>query len=514
MRVNTLHTDVLVVGAGPTGLMAANQLQRFGVEHLVIDTKSGPTDESRAIAITARSLEIYQQMGLSDIALQQGKKMIAFGAYLGGKQMARVNIGEFGKGQSDFSYLLAFEQSRNETLLTQNLERNGGKVLWNYEFIELTDYRDQISARIKNSDGELTIHAKYLIGCEGANSPVRNQLDFNFEGGTYDHRFFVADTVMDWKLPYDEIGVFPGDDNFCAFFSLRGEKCMRVIGTLPLEYTTREDVGFDDIKNLLIETTGVSIEFRKVNWFSTYLLHHRAVDHFRQGRIFLAGDSAHIHSPAGGQGMNTGLQDAYNLAWKLAMVLKHGASEMLLDTYNEERLPFAKWLLNFTDRGFRVMTSRSSLARFFRKHVAIRMAGLVTRMARVKITAFRTISQIAYSYGGRSLSRSNSSQKLKFQAGDRLPYLAGASIYGKFTAPAFHLLHLGEEAMRPEQRDALKNSIPFPIRFVEEARSEIWAELGVTNDLFVLVRPDNYIATISDAIDENFYQSYFRDITN
>ena len=261
MRVNTLHTDVLVVGAGPTGLMAANQLQRFGVEHLVIDTKSGPTDESRAIAITARSLEIYQQMGLSDIALEQGKKMIAFGAYLGGKRRARVNIGEFGKGQSDFSYLLAFEQSRNETLLTQNLERNGGKVLWNYEFIELTDYRDQISARIKNSDSELTIHAKYLIGCEGANSPVRNQLDFNFEGGTYDHRFFVADTVMDWKLPYDEIGVFPGDDNFCAFFSLRGEKCMRVIGTLPLEYATREDVGFDDIKKLLIETTGVPIEF-------------------------------------------------------------------------------------------------------------------------------------------------------------------------------------------------------------------------------------------------------------
>lgn len=238
------------------------------------------------------------------------------------------------------------------------------------------------------------------------------------------------------------------------------------------------------------------------------MLHHRAVDHFREGRIFLAGDSAHIHSPAGGQGMNTGLQDAYNLCWKLALVLKKKAKLNLLETYNEERLPFAKWLIQFTDRGFRLMTSTNWFIRFARKFIALPVAGIVMSSSKMKLFAFKVVSQIWYNYRHKSLSESWTGQPLKFRSGDRLPYFKKVNIYANIKNASFHLLHIGNDAMDEAKRERIQNFFPFEIRIVEDNLDERWGRLGVEKALFILVRPDNYIAMIADEFEQNKISKY------
>jgi len=313
----------------------------------------------------------------------------------------------------------------------------------------------------------------------------------------------VADVESQWALDYQRLIVTPGNENFCAFLPMYGERNYRVLGTLPKNFSKNESINFSQIQGVIANTLGIPVEFHLVNWFSTYKLHHRMADSFRKGCVFLAGDSAHIHSPAGGQGMNTGLQDAYNLAWKLSMVIKKQATEKLLDTYNEERLPFARWLLKFTDRGFKVMTNNSNwLLKFFRQNIAVNIAGLVLSSGFIRPLAFKIISQIGYSYKRRSLSASKSRQKLKFSAGDRLPYFTDDNIYGKFTRPGFHLLHIHDHPLTGDEVNSINKLYNFPVFIVEDIESTKWQKLGLKRELFVLVRPDNYISYICDHLDQ------------
>ncbi|MCB0374794.1 MAG: FAD-dependent monooxygenase [Sinomicrobium sp.] len=506
----TLNTQVLIAGAGPTGLMAAVQLMRFGVDFIIIDKKSGPTAESRAIAVTARSLEIYGQAGLARHAIGNGKIITSFNLYTNGKRKAEVKIGEIGKGLSEFSYILAFEQSKNEEMLSDHIIRNGKTVHWEHEFLELTEHKSTIRALVRHKNEILHVTAEYLIGCDGAKSPLRHQLNFSFKGGTYKHKFFVADTLMRWDLGYDKLIITPGEKNFCAFIPLKNNRTYRIIGTLPKRYFDNEDISFCDIEDAVAATIGVPVNFESVNWFSVYKLHHRGVDHFSEGRVFLAGDSAHIHSPAGGQGMNTGLQDAYNLCWKLALVVKKQAKPSLLDTYNEERLPFARWLLRFTDRIFNLMTSGNRFIKLFRKYIALKIAGMGLASGSIRPFIFKTVSQTGYSYKGRHLSKNRSRQQLAFTAGDRLPYFPDDDIYPLFTAAAFHLLYIGDSPLDAAMHRKIEKLFPFAVMTVEQQLTGKWEKLGVKSTLFMLVRPDNYIAFICDVLDEAEVNSYLK----
>lgn len=512
-----MDTQIVIVGAGPTGLMAANQLLRFGIDFMLIDSKSGPTVESRAIAVTARSLEIYQQMGLSDTVVANGIMMNSFKLFSGGSRKAEVKIGEIGKGMTDFPYLLAYEQSQNETLLYENLKKNGKEVHWETGFVTLKEHENTIVAVVQKNNETFEIKAEYLIGCDGAKSPIRHQLNFNFHGGTYENKFFVADVILNWELPHDNLIIAPSDKNFVGFFPLKGDRCFRVLGSLPRAYFDREDISFEAIEKEVIQTIGIPIDFEKINWFSVYNLHHRCVDNFNAGRVFLAGDSAHIHSPAGGQGMNTGLQDAYNVAWKLAFVVKKFAKTDLLDTYNEERLPFAQWLMKFTDRMFNLMSSDHWFVAKFRKYIALNLIAKIFTFEKIRPVLFRTVSQIWYTYKGKSLSLSASSQKLLFQAGDRLPFIGDDHLkipfYELFTEPSFHLLYLSNGVLEKTMARKIENAFPFPVRIITYPITGSWIGLGVEKPLFVLVRPDNYIAYLSDSFSvpevENYLERYF-----
>lgn len=499
-----MKTDVIIIGAGPTGLMAANQLSRFGIDYIILDSKDGPTHESRAIAVSARSLEIYQQLGIIDEVVKNGKKIKSFNVFSGGKPQITVNFNNIGKGLSDFYYLLAYEQSKNETLLYDHIKTSGQDVMWNTAFVKYVEHDDKVIVEAQQDDNTITIEGKYIIACDGARSPVRHQLDFKFDGGTYENKFIVADTTISWDQDYNKLILCPGRKNFAAFLPLYGNRNYRIIGTLPKGFHDREQISFEDIEQTIKQTVEFDLNFEKVNWFSVYKLHHRCVDKFNSKRVYLAGDSAHIHSPAGGQGMNTGLQDAYNLCWKIAMVLKGSAKETLLDTYNEERLPFAQWLVHSTDRMFGVMTSANIFLHWLRKYGFFQIMKQMIKLEYTRKKMFKTLSQLWYSYQGKSLSQNASQQKLAFNCGDRLPYLdytpQGKSFYEQFTDPGWHLLHISDTPLSEEQQALVNERFPFPTRLVENNITINWQQHGVHSELFLLIRPDNYVACIGDTL--------------
>src|SRR5262249_49057928 len=259
----------------------------------------------------------------------------------------------------------------------------------------------------------------YLAGCDGARSKVREAIGTGFPGGTYQHLFYVADVEAEGPALNGELNLDLDQADFVAIFPLAGAGRARLIGTVRDERADRaEMLTFDDVSSDAIRQMKVSV--RKVNWFSTYHVHHRVTQHFRKGRAFLAGDAAHIHSPAGGQGMNTGIGDAINLAWKLAAVVAGGAPESLLDSYEAERIGFARQLVATTDRAFPFATSQGALAAFVRMYLAPIVIPTAFKFDAVRRFAFRTVSQTAINYRGSRLSRGTVGS---VQGGDRLPWV-------------------------------------------------------------------------------------------
>jgi 2-polyprenyl-6-methoxyphenol hydroxylase-like FAD-dependent oxidoreductase len=261
--------------------------------------------------------------------------------------------------------------------------------------------------------------ASFLVGCDGAHSTVRKTLEIGFPGGDYAHLFYVADVEASGATMNGEIHVGLDTTDFLAVFPLKDERRARLVGTVLEEVEHQhENLSWDDVSKRVIEWMRIDVE--RVNWFSTYRVHHRVADHFRKGRAFLLGDAAHIHSPVGGQGMNTGIGDAVNLAWKLAAVVHKGADASLLDSYEPERIAFAQRLVATTDQAFTGVTSRGPMARLFRLRIVPLLIPPLFKLATVRRLRFRTVSQTAVNYRGSSLSKGRAG---KVQGGDRLPWV-------------------------------------------------------------------------------------------
>ena len=399
------QTDVLIVGAGPTGLVLALWLTKLGVKVRIVDKTAEPGTTSRALAVQARTLELYRQLDLTEAVVAKGHHVPAVNLWVKGERAARLGFESVGFGLTPYPFLHIFPQDQHERLLIERLDALGVSVERQTELIGFTEEKDRIIARLRGPDGQQAeCAAEYIAGCDGARSIVRETIGTGFPGGTYRQIFYVADVDASGPALNGELHIDLDEADFLAVFPLAGQGRARLIGTVRDERADRADtMTFSDVSDRAI--THLKVQVERVNWFSTYHVHHRVTEHFRKGRAFLLGDAAHIHSPAGGQGMNTGIGDAINLAWKLAAVVAGRAPDSLLDSYEAERIGFARRLVATTDRVFSFATADGWIADIMRTRVAPLLIPMATAFRPVREFMFRTVSQIMLSYRGGPLSR-------------------------------------------------------------------------------------------------------------
>jgi 2-polyprenyl-6-methoxyphenol hydroxylase-like FAD-dependent oxidoreductase len=517
-----METDVLIVGAGPTGLMLANQLGRRGVRTLIIERHDGPAQQSRAMAVHARTLETYQKLGIADRALALGRPGYGANMWANGRRRARIPLGEMGKGISRFPYVLMLGQDDNERILGDRLRDWGLDVRWSTELVALDQQPDRVLATIKDPDGTTrTIAAAYVAGCDGAHSAVRHLTGVAFPGAAYEQAFFVADTIATGPMVGEELNVFLWGRGFHLYCPMRGADAWRVIGILPPGLTHRDDLTFEDLEPGLRAIAGPGLTFHGCKWFSTYRIHHRAVERFREGRCFLLGDAAHVHSPMGGQGMNTGLQDACNLAWKLALVIGGRAEPSLLDSYDAERRPVAEALLASTDRAFGYVVSDSRVAAILRTRVAPRVLATAMRFEAVRRAAFRLVSQTGIAYHASPLSRTLDGVGPKApRAGDRFPWLQltfgepgpPVDLFERLDDTRFTLLTIGQPA---PSLDSLDAGDLLRIEAVPEdvGNAAALAGAGIRGPAWYLIRPDGHVAIAGARFDARDMKAWLRATT-
>ena len=489
-------TEVLIVGAGPTGLVLALWLTRVGVRVRIVDKTAEAGTTSRALAVQARTLELYNQIGIADAVVESGRKMIAGNFWVAGKKAAHVVIGEMGTGLSPFPYALIFPQDEHERLLIERLSEAGIQVERPTELLGFEEANGHVIARLKRADGtEETCEAAYIAGCDGARSAVREGLQIGFPGGTYDHLFYVADVQASGAAINGELHVALDRIDFLAVFALKGDGRARLIGTVRDEAGKQnENLSWNDVSKRVIEWIGIDVE--RVNWFSTYRVHHRVADHFCKGRAFLLGDAAHIHSPVGGQGMNTGIGDAVNLGWKLAAVLRGRANVTILESYEPERIAFARRLVATTDQAFTGVTGSGATAQFIRLHIVPVVIPLLSKFATMRRLMFRTVSQTGVSYRGSSLSEGRGGE---VHGGDRLPWVEAASnSNGKDNfAPLTSLdwqVHVYGDAAPEVRAVCVARKLPLHVFPWHPGMNRA----GLRRNALYLVRPDGYVA-LADA---------------
>jgi 2-polyprenyl-6-methoxyphenol hydroxylase-like FAD-dependent oxidoreductase len=499
------QTDVLIIGAGPTGLVLALWLTKLGIKVRIIDKTAEPGTTSRALAVQARTLELYRQLDLADAVVVKGHQVPAVNLWVKGEPKAQISLAAMGSGLTPYPFLQIFPQDEHERLLIERLGALGVAVERRTELVRFTEQENGVLARLRGPDGEeQDCEASYIVGCDGARSAVREAIGAGFPGGTYRQLFYVADVEASGAALNGQLHVDLDEADFVAVFPLAGEGRARLIGTVRDERADRADtLTFSDISNHAIGQMKVVIA--KVNWFSTYHVHHRVTQQFRKGRAFLAGDAAHIHSPAGGQGMNTGIGDAINLAWKLAAVVAGRAPDSLLDSYEAERIGFARRLVATTDRAFSFATAEGRLADFVRTRIAPVVIPAAFAFEAVRRFAFRTVSQIMLNYREGPLSRGVAGS---IHGGDRLPWAAidGADNFASLNAMDWQV-HVYGSANSALTAWCARQNVPL---HAFAWRSE-YERAGLARDALYLLRPDSYVALADTSGAPAVLDHYFAD---
>jgi 2-polyprenyl-6-methoxyphenol hydroxylase-like FAD-dependent oxidoreductase len=501
---NTPEVPVLIVGAGPSGLVLALWLTRLGIRVRIIDKTAEPGTTSRALAIAARTLELYSQVDLADAVVAGAARVSSANFWVGGKRAAHLALGPIGEGRTRYPFVLMFPQDEHEKLLIERLTALGVQVERRTELIRIDNRSDSVIATIKLPGGSEEIcNASYVAGCDGAHSIVRESLNIGFPGGTYSSLFYVADIEGSGPPVNGEINLELDAADFLAIFPLKREGHIRLIGSVRIDPANpKKEFAFSDVGQRAIEHMQLGV--KRVNWFSTYHVHHRVAAKFRQGRAFLVGDAAHIHSPVGGQGMNTGIGDAVNLSWKLAHVLKGNISDSVLDTYEVERIAFARRLVATTDRVFTFVTKPGNLARFVRTRIAPAIFPPVTSTGAVRRFLFRTISQTGIEYRSSKLSEGAVG---KIHGGDRLPWVQladGRDNYESLKSLAWQV-HVYGAPRRGVKETCSSLHLPLQIfQWTTEAE-----RAGFTRSAVYVVRPDGYVAIADEGAAPQKWSEYF-----
>lgn len=503
------QTDVLIVGAGPTGLVLALWLHRQGVSFRIVDQAAGPAPNSRALVVHSRILELYRQLGLADELLAVGYKLPATNIWVNGQRRAHLALQDFGRELTPYPFMLTLPQDEHERLLEKRLNSLGVLVERRTTLQKFEDHGSSVTATLaREEDGSEIIHeAAYIVGCDGAHSKVRHGIGAKYEGDTYVPLFYIADIEADKQ----ESPLFNGeahltfvDDTFNLIVPYKDATNVRLIGTIIPKgedgqntdlSTTHPTVTLEDVLPDIQKAS--QVEIKKVNWFSPYRSHHRVAEIFRSGRAFIVGDAAHIHSPVGGQGMNTGIMDAINLAWKLTTVIKHpsmteDARNQLLDTYQTERRAFAVSVVGATDHGFTALTSSGWLAHILRAWIIPYVAPIITKLGSARQEIFRRSSQLVCTYRGSPLNQA-AHGKGAVQPGDRLPWAKTDASDNFSTLPEIcWQLHVYGDS-RPDLAGWCDRQ---HVQLTVFEWDNLHGKVGLQKDAGYLLRPDQYIAGI------------------
>ena len=489
-----MNPPVLIVGAGPTGLNLALSLALRGVPFRIISDASGPGEHSRAMVVQARTLEFYGQFGFADEVIAQG--VIANSAHIregdddeSPHEVTTFTFRDLGDGISPYPFALAYPQDDHERFLIAKLKEAGVDIGWQSKLAGFTEESDGIRATISCGGRTEEVRTDYICGCDGAHSRVRETLKIGFPGGTYDQLFYVADVRITRGFDRD-LYFNLGKQILTLMFPVRSGGMQRIIGLVPPELANHPDLTFDDIRHRVEQQMGITVA--EVNWFSIYRVHHRVAERFRAGRGFLLGDAGHIHSPVGGQGMNTGIGDAINLGWKLAHVIQRRADPLLLDTYEPERIGFARSLVATTDRAFTPMIAGGVSGEVIRRIVAPLIFSVAVRFAPTRHAVFRLISQARIHYPDSPLSQGHAGH---VHGGDRLPWV-GSGEHDNF-AP-LRSLDWQVHVYGNPKNDLSSAARELGLTMYAVPWSDQAHDAGFERDAAYLVRPDGYVAAALD----------------
>jgi 2-polyprenyl-6-methoxyphenol hydroxylase-like FAD-dependent oxidoreductase len=471
--------DVLVVGAGPTGLMMAAELARFGLSCRIIEQNPTPSEKSRALAIQPRTLEIFDHLGIIDRFLEKGTKVLGARSFFGSEPLAHISLQHL---DSPYPFILSLEQSITEQILEDYLSSFGIQVEREVELIDLQEEESFIKATVCNhrSNQREEIQGKWVVGCDGAHSITRKLLQFPFEGKAFPTIFSLADVEIDWQRSHDELCTFLDPNGVLAMIPMPGKNRYRLVFQLA---AGNEEIPptLSQIQQKVSATAGSNVRVFNPLWIANFHIHNRLVAHYQKGRIFLAGDAAHIHSPVGGQGMNSGLQDAFNLGWKLA-----SNNQKIMATYSLERHFWGRSLVKATWRFTKLATLRNRFG------IGLRNWILRKLVPHLQDLLARAIGQLSIRYPKNLLVQKSGFFCSGVKEGTRAPNVPVGqsdlySILRKSTLP--HLLLFGYPSLERKGFVSLEMKDP-----------KAWEIYGVKKPCVYLVRPDQYIGYRGDLL--------------
>jgi len=460
----TADTKILIVGAGPVGLFLANECARRGISFRIVEERSSQSEHSKALAIFPRTLEIFDMAGVVGPFLDRANRVTSVAVTTREHVLARMH---FTPAESPYSFVAMVPQDVTEKLLLEELRRKSGDVEYETKFVSATQHEDAVDVILERKGERIHVKSAIVVGCDGAHSAVRHQLNLPFEGAAYQGSFLLADVETNEAFPANELQLCPSELGPVAIFPMSSSR-RRVVATI--DKTEGDAPSLDLVRRVLAERAPKGIEALGMHWSSYFRIHHRHAARLREGRIFIAGDAAHIHSPFGGQGMNTGLHDAWNLVWKLDLFLHDHGNEHLLDSYSAERIPVIKHVIETTDLLTKVMGTPNKFAQALRNTVI----PMVSRLAPFQHAFVQRLSELGITYHGSPIVEGDGKRYFDDSLRD------GNGICSRFLL----LVDRNADSSIQEAAERLCASLREIVELRPQARDEI-----------TLVRPDGYIAS-------------------
>lgn len=466
-----LDADVLLVGAGPVGLFLANECARRGLRWRLLEARPSQSEHSKALAIFPRTLEIFDMAGLVAPFLENANRVTSVAVMSHERRLAHMR---FAPEESPYPFVAMVPQNITERLLVEALRRKGGVIDYETTFRSAEQLNDCVSVTAEHQGQPIQLRASFVVGCDGAHSAVRHLLQIPFAGAEYKDIFALADIETNDVLPADELQLCPSEFGPVAIFPMSATR-RRIVASV--DQPQGDAPSLELVQQILAQRAPAALKALALHWASYFRIHHRHVAHLRSGRIFIAGDAAHIHSPFGGQGMNTGLHDVWNLAWKLELILHGRGNERLLDSYSAERLPVIKSVIETTHLITQAMGTPNKFAQVLRDTVI----PMVSRLAPFQHAFVQRLSELGIAYPGSPIIE-----------GPGKRYLDDSMRGGEGIRSRFLLL-LGKET---------KASTAEAARQLAASMADVLDLRFRQHNEIMLVRPDGYVAFSADHGDE------------